>query len=189
LSCNDLRKADIGPFHFGIAGTDRAITSETEQNLLTQAPAVVCMIPPDKLSPRDIDLFRVDQVPSRPHLSLPPAIPFVSTRRPPRYHSIQLALIIGVFACGGLICSIFLVDGSDDFRRPRYWPRKSYSSPALATPQRPASAPAVQRSGAFKSNGDEKNAALQERRIGDREPLATSRLSLESAAQNSALRR
>jgi hypothetical protein len=147
------------------------------------------MIPPDKLSPRDIDLFRVDQVPSRPHLSLPPAIPFVSTRRPPRYHSIQLALIIGVFACGGLICSIFLVDGSDDFRRPRYWPRKSYSSPALATPQRPASAPAVQRSGAFKSNGDEKNAALQERRIGDREPLATSRLSLESAAQNSALRR
>jgi hypothetical protein len=164
-----------------------AITPETEQNLLTQAPAVVCMIPPDKLSPRDIDLFRADQVPSKPYLSLPPAIPFVPTRRPLRYHSIQVALIIGVFACGGLICSMFLVDGSDDF--PRYWPRKSYSSPALATPQRPASAPAVPRSGPFKSNGDEKNAALQDRRVGDREPLATSRLSLASGAQNSVLRR
>ena len=166
-----------------------AITPETEQNLLTQAPAVVCMIPPDKLSPRDIDLFRVDQVPSRSHLSLPPAIPFASTRRPPRYHSLQIALIIGLFACGGLICSMFLVDGSDDFQRPRYWPRKSYSSPVLATPQRPVIAPAVPQSGTFKSNGDEKNAALQDRRVGDREPLATSRLSLASGVQNSVLRR
>jgi hypothetical protein len=166
-----------------------AITPETEQNLLTQAPAVVCMSPPDKLSLRDIDLFRVGQVPSKPHLSLPPAIPFVPTRRPRRYHSIQVAVIIGVFACGGLICSMFLADGSDDFQRPRYWPRKSYSSPALATPQRPAIAPAVPGSGPFKSNGEEKNAALQDRRIGDRNPLATSRLPLTSAALNSVLRR
>jgi hypothetical protein len=162
-----------------------AITPETEQNLLTQTPAVVCMSPPDKLSLRDIDLFRVGQVPFKPHLSLPPAIPFVPRRCPRRYHSIQVAVIIGVFACGGLICSMFLVDGSDDFQRPRYWPRKSYSSPALATPQSPAIAPAVPRSEPFKSNGDEKKAALQDRRIGDRNLLATSRLPLASAALNS----
>ena len=157
------------------------ITPETEQNLLTQAPAVVCMLPPDKLLPRDIDLFRADQAPSKPYLSLPPAIPFVPTGRARRYHSMQVALIIGVFACGGLICSMFLVDRSDDFLRLR-WPRKSYNSPAFATPQKPVIAPAVPESGAFKSNGDEKNAPLQDRRVGDRKPSATSRLSLASAA-------
>ena len=147
--------------------------------------ATAYMLPPDKRSPSDIDLFRVHQLP-------PPAAPFFAAsysfrppRRPWRYHSIQVALIIGLFACGGLICSMFLVDGGDDFQRPRYWPRKSYGSPALATPQRPAIAPAAPKSAPFKSNGDEKNAALQDRRIGDRKPP----LSLASEAQNSVLRR
>jgi hypothetical protein len=148
------------------------------------------MTSPDKTLPRDIDLFRVDHASPTPRdLSLPPAAQVIPARCPQFYHSFQIALVIGLFACGGLICSMFLVDGSDDFMRPHYWPRKSYSSPALATPQRPATAPAVPRSGPFKSNGDEKNAALQERRIGDRKPLATSRLSLASVAQNSVLRR
>ena len=101
----------------------------------------------------------------------------------------QLALVIGLFACGGLICSMLLVDGSDDFPRPHYWPRKSYSSPALVTPQRPATAPAVPPSGLLKSNGDKKSAALQERRVSDRTPSATTSLSLAFAAQNSVLRR
>jgi len=148
------------------------------------------MTPPDKSFSDDIDLFSVRQGPPEvPDRFLPPASYAVLQYRPHRYHSFQIALVIGLGACGGLICSMFLVDGSDDFQRSRYWPRKSYSSPALATPQRPATAPAVPRSGPFKSNGDEKNAALQDRRIGDRKPPATWPFSLASAARNSALRR
>jgi hypothetical protein len=156
--------------------------------MLTTAAAG--MTPPDKSFSGHIDLFRVRQGPPRvPDRFLPPASHAVPQYRPHRYHSFQIGFVIGLFACGGLICSMFLVDRSDDFQRPRYWPRKSYGSPALATPQRPAIAPAVPRSGPFKSNGDEKNAALQDRRIGDRKPSATSPLSLASAAQNSVLRR
>jgi hypothetical protein len=148
------------------------------------------MTPPDKSFSGDIDLFRVNQASPTPRdLSLSPAAQVIPSRCPQFYHSFQIALVIGLFASGGLICSMFLVDGSDDFQRPRYWPRKSYSSPALATPQRPVIAPAVPQSGTFKSNGDEKNAALQDRRVGDRKPAATSPLSLASAAQNSVLRR
>ena len=100
----------------------------------------------------------------------------------------QLALVIGLFACGGLICSMLLVDGSDNSLGPRYWPRKSYSSPVLATPQRHLTAPTVPQHGMFKSNGDDKNAVLQEHRVGDRKP-STSLVSLASAAQNSVVRR
>jgi hypothetical protein len=110
-----------------------------------------------------------------------------SAGSPERCHSMQLALVTGLFACGGFICSMLLVDVSDDFVRALYWPRKSYGSPALATPQRPVTAPAVAQSGTFKSNGEEKNAALQDRRVGNRKP-STSLLSLASAAQNSVLR-
>jgi hypothetical protein len=143
------------------------------------------MTPPDKSFSGDIDLFCFRQgSPKLPDRFLPPTSYAVSQYRPHRYHSFQIALVIGLFACGGIICSMFLVDGSDDLQRPRYWPRKSYGSPALATPQRPAIAPAVPRSEPFKSNGEEKNAALQDRRIGDRKPSATSPLPLASAAQN-----
>ena len=100
------------------------------------------------------------------------------------YHSMQLALVIGLFACGGLVCSMFFVVENDNFLGPRYWPRKSYSSPALATPQRPVSAPTGPQNGQFKSNDEEKTAALQEHRVGDRK-TSTSPLSLASAAQNS----
>src|SRR5437660_12258360 len=110
-------------------------------------------------------MFRVrHKPPELPGRSFPAAY-VVPRYRPRGYHSVQLALVIGLFACGGLICSMLLVDGSDDFPQSHYWPRKSYSSPASVTPQRPATAPAVSRSGLFKSNGDEKNAALRERRV------------------------
>ena len=95
------------------------------------------------------------------------------------YHSMQLALVIGLFACGGLVCSMLLVDENDAFLGPRYWPRKSYGSPALATPRKPVTVPTVPQSGKFKSNDDEKNAVLQEHRVGDRKP-STSPLSLAS---------
>ncbi len=128
------------------------------------------MTPPDKSFSGDIDLARVQQEPPKlPDHTLPPAAYVVPRYRPE-------------------ICSMFLVDGSDDFLRPLYWLRKSYSSPALATPQRPVTAPAVPQSGTFKSNGEEKNAALQDSRVGDRKP-STPLLSLASAAQNSVLRR
>jgi hypothetical protein len=100
----------------------------------------------------------------------------------------QLALVIGLFACGGLICSTFFVIENDDSLGPRYWPRKSYSSPALVTPQRPVSTPTVPQNGQFKSNDEEKTAAMQEHRVGDRKTSAWP-LSLASAAQNSVLRR
>jgi hypothetical protein len=148
------------------------------------------MSPPNNSSSNDIDLFRVRQAPPElPDRYLPPAANVVPRCRAKRYHSMQLALVTGLFACGGLICSMFLVDGSNDFLRPRYWLRKSYSSPALATPQRPVTAPAIRQSGPSRSNGANKNAALQEHRVGDGKPSSTSPLSVASAAQNSVRRR
>jgi hypothetical protein len=133
------------------------------------------MTPPGKSFSGDIDLVRIQQEPPKlPNPTLPPAAYVVQQYRPERCHSMQLALVTGLFACGGLICSMFLVDGGDDLPGPPYWPRKSYSSPA------------VPQSGTFKSNGEEKNAALQDHRVGDHK-LSTSPLWLASAAQNSVL--
>jgi hypothetical protein len=140
------------------------------------------MTPPDKSFSDDIDLVRVQQEP--PELedsTVPPAAYVVPPSRPERCHSMQAALVTGLFACGGFICSILLVDGSDDFLRPLCWPRKSFSSPALATPLKPVTAPIVPQSGTFKLNGEKKNAALQDRRVGDRKP-STSSVSLAAAA-------
>jgi hypothetical protein len=145
------------------------------------------MTSPSESSSGHIDMFRVRQKPPElPRQSFPAAdvVPGYRTRG---YHFVQLALVTGLFACGGLICSMLLVDGNDNSLGPRYWPRKSYSSPALATPQRPLSAPTVPQNGQFKSDDEEKTAALQEHRVGDRK-TSTSPLSLASAAQNSVLR-
>src|SRR5947207_4892150 len=119
------------------------------------------MTPPSESSSGHIDMFRVRrQRPGLPDRSLPPAAHVVPRHR--RYHSVQLALVTGLFACGGLICSMLLVDSNEEFLRLHYWPRKSYSSPAPGTPRNPTSgAPAVPQSGPLRSN-DEKDAALQE---------------------------
>ncbi len=139
------------------------------------------MTPPSESSSGHIDMFRVRQKPPElPDRSFPAAY-VVLRYRPRNYHFVQLALVTGLFACGGLICSMLLVDGSDNSLGPRYWPRKSYSSPALATPQRPVSAPSVPQRGMFKSNADDKNGVLREHRVGDRKP-SISPLSLASAA-------
>jgi hypothetical protein len=147
------------------------------------------MTPPSESSSGHIDMFRVRQKPPELPARFFPAVHVVPRYSVPRYHSMQLALVIGLFACGGLICSTFFVDENDDFLGPRYWPRKSYSSPALATPQRPVTEPSVPQRGMFKANGDDKNAESQKHRVGDRKRSATSFLPLASAAQNSMLRR
>src|SRR5438045_7077876 len=96
------------------------------------------MTPPSESSSGHIDMFRVrQQPPELPDRSLAPAAYVVPRHR--RYHSVQLALVTGLFACGGLICSMLLVDSNEDFLRLHYWPRKSYSSPAPGTPQNPRS--------------------------------------------------
>jgi hypothetical protein len=103
------------------------------------------MTPPSEGSSDHIDMFRVRQELSGPLDRYLPA-PVHVVPEYPRYHSIQLAVVIGLFACGGLICSMLLVVGSEDLPPPHYSPRKSYSSPALVTPQRPVVAPAAQNS-------------------------------------------
>src|SRR4029077_12449286 len=145
-----------------------------------------CMTPPSESSSGHIDMFRVRQKPPELPGRCFPATYVVPRYRPRGYHFVQLALVTGLFACGGLICSMLLVDGSDNSLGPRYWPRKSYSSPALAKPQRPVTAPTVPQRGMFKSNADDKNGVPQEHRVDDRKP-STSPLLLASAAQNSVL--
>jgi len=143
------------------------------------------MTPPSESSSGHIDMFRVpEKPPELPDRSFP-AVYVVPRYSVPRYHSMQLALVIGLFACGGLVCSTFFVVENDDFLGPRYWPRKSYSSPALAIPQRPVSAPTVPQNGQFKSDDEEKTGALQRGHVGDRK---MSTFSLASTAQNSVLR-
>ena len=141
------------------------------------------MTPPGKCFSGDIELDRIQREPPKAQdPTLLPAGFVVQRYRQERCYSMQLALVTGLFACGGFICSIILVDVSGDFLQPLYWPRKSYGSPALATPQKPVTAPAVPQSGTFKSNGEEKNAALQDRRVGDPKP-STSPLSLASSSE------
>jgi hypothetical protein len=167
---------------------DQAITPETEQNLL-RVDSGRCLHD----APRQEFFWRYRSGSHSAETARAAESYFATSRlrcsagSPERCHCMQLALVTGLFACGGFICSMLLVDVSDDFLRPLYWPRKQYGSPALATPQRPVTAPAVPQSGTFKSNGEEKNAALQDRRVGNRKP-STSLLSLASAAQNSVLR-
>jgi hypothetical protein len=144
------------------------------------------MTPPIESSSGHIDMFRVRQKPPELPARSFPAVDVVPRYSVPRYHSMQLALVIGLFACGGLVCSRFFVDENEDFLGPRYWLRKSYSSPAFATPQRPVTAPTVPQNGQSKSNDEEKTAAWQEHRVDDRK-TSTSPLLLASVAQNSVL--
>ena len=60
-----------------------------------------------------------------------------------RYHSTQLAIITAIFAGGGLICSLLLLDGDEEIPRPHHWLRQSYSSPMIVSPQGPAAAPSA----------------------------------------------
>jgi hypothetical protein len=95
----------------------------------------------------DIDLFFVDETSTRSADPCPGPIEFVdSPVRARRYHSIQLAIVTGVFACGGFFCSLFFVEGDADFPQPHHWLRKSYSSPVMIMPPAPPGASIVPQS-------------------------------------------
>jgi hypothetical protein len=89
------------------------------------------------------------------------------------YHSVQLAIIIGLFACGGLLCSFFFLDGSDDFPPPHHWLRQSYSSPVMTLPPPTPGARVVPQNVLLRPNHQDKSAASQRRRMPDRK-LASS---------------
>jgi hypothetical protein len=126
------------------------------------------MAPPNKSGSRDIDLFHPGQsLPESSDLLVPQpgSLDRPACRR--RYHSIQLVIITGVFACGGLICSLLLVDGNEDFPQPHHWLRQSYSPPAMASPQAPATTPSTPPNPPIRLNNEDKS-ALRQRRISAR---------------------
>lgn len=123
---------------------------------------------PDKSAPGDIEVFRSDcAFAESPNLPLPPtgSLDMPACRR--RYHSAQLAIITGLFACGGLICSWLLVDGDEELPRPHHWLQKSYSSPVIGSPQGPVTAPSTPKNSPIRSNNEDKTAASQRRRMAD----------------------
>jgi hypothetical protein len=132
------------------------------------------MASPQKSPSGDIDLFSVDEASSRSAAPCPEPIAFVdSPAHARRYHSIQLAIVTGFFACGGLLCSLFFVDGDNDSPQPHHWLRKSYSSPAMTLPPAPPGASIVPQNVPPRSNPGSKTAAPQRPRISHRE-LASS---------------
>jgi hypothetical protein len=119
------------------------------------------MASPDKSVSLEIDLFPVDQAsPAPAEVCLPPLVCLGQPVRRQRYHSIQLAVVTGLFACGGLICSLLMVDNSADSPRVHHWLRKS--SPALVAPQKPATRADLPQSVPLKSDRSDKTAALHQ---------------------------
>src|SRR5438105_11839961 len=118
---------------------------------------------PQESTSGDIDLFCIDHSPSvLPILSWPRVACIDLPARPHRYHSMQLALIIGIFAVGGLICSLLLVESNDDFPRRHHWPRKSDNAPMMAL--QPPATPSTTRSESLGMSGEDKTTVLQQRR-------------------------
>jgi hypothetical protein len=129
---------------------------------------------PQKSASGDIDLFSVDETSTRSAAPCPGPIALVdSPVRARRYHSIQLAVVTGVFACGGFLCSLFFVEGDADFPQPHHWLRKSYGSPVITLSPAPPAASIVPRNVPPRLNHENKTAALQRTRISHRE-LASS---------------
>jgi hypothetical protein len=115
----------------------------------------------------------------------PEPIAFVdSPARTRRYHSMQLAIVTGLFACGGFLCSLFFVEGDADFPQPHHWLRKSYSSPVMIMPPAPPGASIVPQNIAPRPNHESKTAALQHTRISHRE-LAASQSHIDRATSGS----
>ena len=124
---------------------------------------------PQKSVSGDIQLFRVDDPSTGSPDPSPIAIASVhSSIRPRSYHSVQLAIVTGLFACVGFVYSLSFVDSRDDFPQPHHWLRKSYNFPVMASPPPPPVARTVrQQSVPLKANQDRKTAALQ------RSPIAS----------------
>jgi hypothetical protein len=125
------------------------------------------MVSRNKSVSGEIDLFCFDQpLAESPDLRLPCLGSLDAPARRRRYHSAQLAIITGIFACGGLICSLLLVDGDEEFPRPHHWLRQSYSSPVIVSPG-PTTAPSIPQNPPIRSNNEDKS-ALRPRWIGAR---------------------
>src|SRR5438874_1185583 len=123
---------------------------------------------PNKSASSNIDLFRLDQPLAESSDRLLPQLGSLDTPACRRsYHSTQLAIITAIFAGGGLICSLLLLDGDEEIPRPHHWLRQSYSSPVIVSPQGPAAAPSTPQNPPIRSNNDDKS-ALQPRRISAR---------------------
>jgi hypothetical protein len=132
------------------------------------------MEPSQKFASDDIDMFSVEETSTKSADRCPgPVMVVDSPARPRRYHSIQLAIVTGIFACGGFLCSLFFVEGDADFPQPHHWLRKSYSSPVMIMPPAPPGAGIIPQNIAPRPNHENKAAALQRTRISHRE-LASS---------------
>ena len=122
----------------------------------------------------DIDLFSVEETLTKSADPCPEPIVVVdSPARARRYHSIQLAIVTGLFAGGGFLCSLFFVEGDADFPQPHHWLRKSYSSPVMIMPPALPRSSIVPQTIAPKPGHENKTAASQRTRISHRE-LASS---------------
>jgi hypothetical protein len=121
------------------------------------------MVLPDKSASRDIEVFERSFAES-PNLPLPPpgSLDTPAWRR--RYHSAQLAIITGLFACAGLICSWLLVDSDEEFPRPHHWLQKSYASPVMTVPPAPAGTRVIPQNLPLRPNREDKTAESQRRR-------------------------
>jgi hypothetical protein len=132
------------------------------------------MVSPQKSASGDIDLFSVDETSTTSADPCRVPTPLVdSPVRARRYHSIQLAIVTGVFACGGFLCSLFFIDGDADFPQPHHWLRKSYSSPVTILPPAPSGASVAPRNVPPRPNHENKTAALQRTRISHRESASS----------------
>ena len=132
------------------------------------------MASPQKSASGDIDLFCADG--AFTGSADPPAMPiaFVDSPAPPcRYHSIQLAFVTGLFACGGFLCSLFFANGGDDLPQPHHWLRNSYSSPVTILPPEPPGDRVVPQNSLLKPNHVEKTAAVQRRALSHRKLVSS----------------
>ena len=142
------------------------------------------MASPQKSASGDIDLFSDHEARTRSTQPCPAPIVFVdSPVSGRRYHSFQLAVVTGAFAFGGFLCSLFFVDGGDDFPQPHHWLRKSYSSPVMTLSPAPPGANVDPQTVPRRPNHEDKTAALQHPRITHRNmasaPTRTDRSSFD----------
>ena len=132
------------------------------------------MASPQKFASDEIDLFPVEETSTRSADPCPRSIVVVdSPARARRYHSIQLAIVTGLFAGGGFLCSLFFVEGNADFPQPHHWLRKSYSSPVMIMPPALPGASIVPQSIAPRPSHENRTTALQRIRISHRELVSS----------------
>jgi hypothetical protein len=132
------------------------------------------MASPQKFASDEIDLFSVEETSTRSADPCPRSIVVVdSPARARRYHSIQLAIVTGLFAGGGFLCSLFFVEGDADFPQPHHWLRKSYSSPVMIMPPALPRASIVPQNIAPRPNHENRTTALQRTRISHRELVSS----------------